>query len=277
MMNDLPRMIFDTVTQHIPQGAAWVPYAATGLVVVFGLILMLKGARLAPLMAACAFLGIGAVAASFAANSLATPVWPTIAIGGVIGFGIGLILFKIWLAILVAACFIGSSLTLYGVQVVSPYVRAYASQGYDAREAAVGVTLPAPGSVLAAAPTTPAELGQLWTYLVGNVPNFQRSILAIVASMGLAGILVGLLLPRASRAVFAATVGTFCVMVGLSAGLKELWPDALTWLIALGSKAWIPVGVIWLASLLHNYLDIRRKRPTKPIAEDAESAEVVAA
>jgi len=274
MMETWPKMILEALTQHIPQSAAWLPYASTGVLALLGLVLMAKGAKLAPLMAACAFATGGGLSGSYVAHWFSTPVWPTIGVGAAIGFGLGLVLFKLWLSILVAASFVVAALSFYGVKVVSPHLEGYTSQGYNAREPGIGVTLPMPGSTVAVAPSPQEELTHLWSYLTGRIPSFQTSFWAIVASTGLAGLLVGLLVPRVARALLASTLGLGCVLLAVVAGLKALWPEALGWLTTLGPWTWGVAAGVWTVSLLYNFVDLGGRRtvrrdPPEPVAKPA--------
>lgn len=260
-MDDLLKMIFDSVTQHIPHDAVWIAYAGTAGLALFGLLLLAKGAKLAPLMSALAFLGIGGIAGSFVAYWLGTPAWVTIGVAGVVGFGLGLVLFKVWLAVLVASCFVGCSLSLYGVKVLTPHLASYASSNYNVEDAAVGVTLPSPGGADTVSESTQAELGQIWSYLGSEVPSFLTSFWAIVISTGLAGLILGLLLPRFSRALLAATAGTFLFLTAVVAALGGTWPGAMEWIGSIGAWQWVIIVVIWGASLGYNLLDLRGKHP----------------
>lgn len=271
-MDALPQMIYDTVTQHIPDSTAWVPYVGTAVLALFGLLLMAKGAKLAPLLAACAFLGIGGIAGSFPAHWLGTPVWPTMAVTGVLGFILGLALFKFWLAVLLAGCFVAGSLSLYGVQVVSPHMTNYASRNYEPALGPVGVALAKPDAAVTLADSAQGELAQYWSYAASQVPGFQASFWAIAISTGLAGLALGLLLPRIARALFASTAGTLCLFVALTAVLKAGWPDALTWLHSLGAWGWGIVGAAWGVSLVYNLVDIRPKSPRTSSEDQPETA-----
>ncbi|MGD8451422.1 MAG: hypothetical protein PVJ57_06350 [Phycisphaerae bacterium] len=267
-MNDYLNMFFETAKQHIPESAVWMPQVGTGVLALVGLILMLRGGKLAPFVAACAFLGIGGLGGWYASAWIGTPLWPSVAVTGLIGLVLGLLLFRVWLGLLTGACFIAAALTVYGVRVVAPYIENYASQGYDAQAGLMGVSLADPGTLAASTGTRGAELAHLWSYLVSTVPAFQTNFWAITASTGLAGLLVGLLLPRLSRALFAATAGTFCMFLALVMALKVIWPSALAWLTTLGTWSWGIVAAVWLFSLLHNFFTMRRRHVRRKAAEE---------
>lgn len=256
------KQLLDTLLQHVPSGQAWVPYAGVAGVTLFGLVLMLRGARLAPLLAACLFLGAGAIGGSYAAAGFGLPLWPTMGAAGVIGFILGLAMFRFWLATLVGVCFAGAGLGVYGAQVLAPHILNYQSQGLGPQ-----VTIPEPGSPLAVQGTSPEELGKLWTHLSATVPNFQPSFFAIGIATLLAGFIFGMLLPTASRALFAATAGTFLVGCGVTAGLQSFAPAGLAWLQSNTGLSWSAVGVAWFAALIYNMVTCRTKRPGKVIDE----------
>jgi hypothetical protein len=260
------KQLLDTLLQHIPSGQAWVPYAGVAAVTLFGLVLLFRGARLAPLLAAVVFLGVGGVAGSFAANAFSLPKWPVIGAAGVVAFILGLALFRLWLAALVGVCFAGVGLGAYGLQVLAPHIATYQAQGIDANGEN---TLQPAGSALLEQASSPEELAKVWTYLSTQVPNFQVSFFAIAAATLLAGFIFGMLLPTASRALFAATTGTFLVGCGLTAGLQSFSPAALTWLQQNGTISWGIVGVTWLGSLLYNIFTCRSKRVVRVVDQSA--------
>ena len=278
-MEELLQMVYDAVTQHIPQSAEWIPFLGTGLLALFGLLLMAKGARLAPVMSALAFLGLGGIVGSFLSHAMATPIWPSIIIAAVIGFGLGFVLFKLWLAVLVAACFAGISLSLYSNNVISPHLGNYASWNLNVEESVLGVTLPDVNDAAVAAESSQAELGQLWKYFADVIPNFRLSFWAILLSTSLAGLLFGMFLPKASRALFAATAGSFCLLVAMTALLKAHWPASLDQLKALGVWGWVIVTVIWVISLIYNMHDLRmqRRKKTKNADEPAPAGKAATA
>lgn len=263
---------FDTVIKHIPANLAWTPLAATGLVLLVGLTLLMKGARLAPLVGALAFLVVAGAGGALVSRWIGTPLWPTLTLGGVAGFLLGLLFFRLWQAVLVAGCFAGASLLVYTLRIVSPHIDQYASQGFDASQGVTGITIPAEGSSVAAAGSIAAELEQLWGYLAARIPSFQTSLGAITISAGLAGLLFGLLLPRASRALFAATAGTVCCVLALSAGVKVLAPHVLAWLSPHGAWCWAAIGILWLLGFAHNLRDMRGPRTKPAPREEAPAA-----
>jgi hypothetical protein len=268
-MNTLFHDLLDTLTQHIPAQFGWLPALGAAIVAAFGLLVLIKGAKLAPFMTAGVFLLGGAVFGSFLANWYGFPVWPAMLGVGLVGVIIGLALFKVWLAVLVAACFIGGSLSFYGAKVLQPHIEAYESRGLTDSGL---VTLRDPGEVIAAPQVTAGEeLSGLWAYLSSAVPNFQRSFFAILIAAGLAGAACGLLVSRLSRALLAATAGVGIGFVGAFFLLQQFWPAGLQWLQSLGGWGWAILGGVWAASFVFNLADCRPSRPKKPADDEEET------
>jgi hypothetical protein len=262
--NDVARIVLETLTQHIPAEAAWVPLAALVGVTLVGLLMLTHGSRLAPFMSAVTFLAVGGIAGSFVSRWMATPVWPTIGAGCVVGLILGIAVFRVIQALLLASCFVLAGLAVYNVRVLAPHLMTYTSDGFDSvnqlvtlRDASGATEAAAPAAGIAAV----GELGKLWQYLGQHVPNFENTFWALVVSTGLAGLALGLLLPWVSRAIWAATIGTALFLAG-GAGLLQMFaPSVLASLQQLGQFGWLIVGAVWAASLLINLITGRRKRP----------------
>ena len=267
-MEELAQMIYSTVTQHIPQSEAWIPYVGTGLLGLVGLVIMLKGAKLAPAISTCLFIGLGAAGGAAVTHLLHTLFWPSVIVGTAAGLVLGLLFFRVWLAVLVATCFIGGSLSLYSAKVLAPYVGGYTSQNLAAGGSVLDVTVPQAGDAATVASSTWQEAQRFWGYLAEKVPSFQSSFWAIVLSTGLAGLVFGLLLPRPARALCAATFGTLCFFVGLTMVLKMAWPGAVAELSGFGAWLWVVVAGVWALSLVYNFLDVRRRRPARAPSGD---------
>jgi hypothetical protein len=262
-MEELLRMVVDALRQHIPQRAAWIPFVGIGVLGLSGLVLLVRGAKLAPVASGLAFLGLGGIGGAFVAQAVGVPAWPIAIVAAAVGLGLGLVLFKLWLAILVAVCFAGGGLTLYAAKAVSPHVGSYTSRNLEAEESVLGVALPEAGGAAAAAGSPWTELVEFWGYMSEEVPSFQTSFWAILLSTGLAGLILGLLLPKAARALCAATAGTFCLFVALTGLLKVVWPAALGQLKLLGVWGWVIVLVVWGLSLVGNWRNVRGRRAGK--------------
>ena len=254
--------LYETLTQHLklPEGYEWAPLAVIGLVTVFGLMLLLRGAKWAPGLAAVTFLGIGGCAGSFLSQAIGTPFWPTVGVVGVLGFVLGLVMFRFWQAILLATCFVIAGLSVYFVRALTPEVQNWIS----ATPQAGLITLRDPGTVVGENQSTAwTEFQSLWTHLDQNVPDFSPTTWTLVLSTGLAGLIFGLLLPGVSRALWAASLGTLFFGIGVTAVLSRFAPSALDWLKAHHEWAWGIVGIVWLLSLALNLVTGRHKKPEK--------------
>lgn len=266
--------ILAAAKQHIPEDAAWLPVACLAAVGLLGLLLFVKGARLAPAFVAILLLAAGGLAGTALAPHFGTPVLPTAAAAGVIGLTAGLVLFKLWLALLMAGIFVTGSLALYSAQMVIPRLPEFGAHGYVAEKGAMGVHLPE--SDAAALPDSNMPL-VFWHQASQTIPNFQTSVWAIVISTTLAGLLVGFLLPRFSRALFAATGGIFLMGFALFTLLKTFWPSAADWLLSLGAWGWVVLLSGWCLSLVVNFYDCRRRKIARRSEPEEESAPAVAA
>jgi hypothetical protein len=261
--------LFETLTEHLklPEGYEWAPLAGTCLIAGFGLVLLVRGAAWAPGLAALTFLGIGGWVGSFLASAIGSPFWPTTGVIGMLGFVLGLVMFRFWQAILLAACFVVAGLSVYFVRALHVEV----ANWHSASAIPGVVTLPPAGTVVGdGQPTSMAELSSLWSHLNDKVPNFATTFWALVSSTALAGLVFGLLLPRAARALWAASLGTALGGIGCTALLTQFAPGALAWLTADNARAWGIVGLVWVLSLAWNLATCRRRKsanaapPAKP-------------
>lgn len=254
--------LFETLTEHLklPDGYEWAPLAGCGLVTAFGLLLLLRGAKWAPWLAAVAFLGIGGGAGSFLANAIGTPLWPTAGVVGVLSFILGLVMFRFWQAVLLAGCFMVAGLSVYYVRVLTPEVRNWIS----ATPQSGAIVLPDAGTVVGDSRSgAMAEFKSLWSHLDQNVANFSTTTWTLLLATGAAGLIFGLLLPGVSRALWAASLGTFFFGIGITAALAHFAPSTLDWLKASHGWAWGIVGTVWLLSLALNLATGRRRKPAK--------------
>ena len=256
----------DALMQHIPEGSAWVPGCVALLAGVIGIILLLRGARLAQVFCVLGFVGIGLASGTPVAHSLGMPFWATAVALAVVGCAAGFFLFRFWLAIAMGACLAVVSLSVYGVRTAYPRLEDYTSHGYIAERGAVGVTLQEPGAVQTG-PGVEAQMGQLWQFLAKEIPGFQLSIWALAISTGLAGVAVGVFLPRITRALLAASAGTILAGMALWAGTTMFVPAAWEWLRGIGAWGWLIVGVVWVGSFLVNYRSVRKKKRKESAAE----------
>jgi len=261
--------IFKATIEHLklPDGYGWAPLAGTGIVIGFGLVLLARGAKWAPGLAALSFLAIGGLIGSFLARAIGTPFWPTVGIVGVLGFVLALVMFRLWQAILLASCFAIAGLSVYYVRGLYIEIDRWNSLAPEATE----ITLPTAGTVVGENRLTAMQgLSSLWTHLSQNVDGFQTTFWILVLSTGLAGLIFGLLLPRASRALWAASLGTMFFGIGTTALLMRFAPNILDWLQANHAWAWTIVGIVWLLSLAYNFKTCRRRKSEKK-AEQAKS------
>jgi uncharacterized membrane protein (Fun14 family) len=254
--------LLKAMTEHLklPEGYGWAPLVGIGLVTGFGLLLLLRGAKWAPGLAALTFLAVGGFAGWFLARAVGTPFWPTIGVAGVLGFVLGFVLFRFWQAILLASCFVIAELSVYYVR--SLYIEV--DRWNSLTPAATEITLPTAGTVVGEnRPTARQGLASLWTHLSQNVDGFQTTFWSLVLSTGLAGLIFGLLLPRVSRALWAASLGTMFFGIGTTGVLMRFAPGLLDWLRGHHTWAWGLVGLIWLLSLAYNLATCRQRTPDK--------------
>lgn len=263
--------LFKTLTERLklPDGYEWAPLVSFGLVTALGLLLLIRGARWAPAFAALAFLGIGAGAGSFLSHAIGTPMWPTVGVVGVVGFVLGLVMFRFWQAVLLASCFMIAGLSVYYVRVLTPEVQNWLS----ATPQSGVITLRDAGSVVGENHSTAlTEFKSLWTHLDQNVPDFAPTTWILLLSTGLAGLIFGLLLPGVSRALWAASLGTLFFGIGLTGALSRFAPGALDWLKTNHGWAWAIVGLIWMASLALNLATGRRQKASEQPKKSAPPA-----
>lgn len=258
-VSDLYSAGWKAVLEHLPAQQAGLTAAMFGLLCISGLTLLWRGAKLA---VPSIVIGIGlafAVLGIPLANWAATSIPLTSAICGVAGLILGGLLFRLWLSLIVAACFVVLSLGVYTDRVLSPHLHAYFSRNYDAQGGLV--TLPGDASGVAGAPPAGwAVMADVWQYLGQNVHQFQISFGAIALVMGVVGLLVGWKMPNFSRSVGAATLGTGATFVSLTFLLDRYWPSILAQLQSLGNAGWLIVAAVWLLSLWANYRSITPKK-----------------
>lgn len=275
-MNDVLSGFMQTLGTQIqlPTEWAWAfPVGAAGLGL-FGLVMLLNGARLARAMTAGSLLLVGGAAGLWLSEVIATPKLPTMLVAGVVGLLVGLGLFRLWLAGLMAGSFVLIGLTCYTGTVLWPHLTQYTTAGLSAETQEV--TLPAAGTVTdQAQKSLSAEWQRFTGYLAEHVPNLNASVGAIVISTALAGLIFGLLLPRTSRAVLASTVGTVCIAFAVAGILKVFWPDAFAYLANSSAGTWVGLGIMWLASFVLNLVRCKDKKAAAAKDEDGPAAVVL--
>lgn len=259
-----------TLQQHVPGNLNWVPVASAGGVALIGLILLWKGARLAPFIAGLAVLTAGLGGGAAIAGSFHTPLVPTLVTTGLVGFVLGMMLFRLMQAAFLAACLVGVALSIYYVRDLSGHLHNYTSSNLTGTD----VTLLEPGQA-AIGQTITQRAADIWQYLGQQVPNFHANFWTLVVATGLTGLLLGWLLPRVTRAACASTFGVGLLFVGAASALQmqspEMFNQAQQWTAAnMGPWSWAPLGLLWLGGLVHNFRQGRKTATAHPA--DAEPA-----
>lgn len=258
-------IVLELARNYVPSEYSYAPHGVCGALSLGSLFVLWRGARMISFIVTMLFIGGGLVAGHNVAFQFSLPLWPITALGGALGLAFGALLSKLWLAILLAACFATLSFSVYAYQVIGPQMSDYYSEAESISQFHVpsekdGLISKANGA------------GQFWDYLVANVPQVRLSIGAVLLSGAIAGLVIGLLLPKTSKAIAAATTGTLILAGGLY-GLAYFYKQAHQ----LKEWGWWPLGVVggvWLISLLVNILDQRPAKAQKsdPDPEDGEPA-----
>jgi hypothetical protein len=251
--------------QYIPVQYAYAPHAACGLIALSSLYVLWRGARLIPIISTVAFIGVGLVSGHQIALHFSLPLWPITALGGAVGLALGAMLVKLWLALLLAVCFATISLGIYSFKVVGPHFEDF-RQGEDFNTDPQFVIPSTSGEAPSA-----GDPQQFWQYLQEHVPQVQLSIGAVLLSGALAGLVIGLALPKTSRAIAAATSGSITLAAALYGGAYFFRQDEM-----VRSWGWYPLaglGAVWLISLGMNMADQRIAKSKKPAAKEPDEAE----
>jgi hypothetical protein len=280
-MTELLDMFRETVAQHLAHTATWIPVAMAGALALLALVLLVKGGRLVPLLAGLALAGLGMAGGPFLVRLVGTPLWATLAVAGVCGLLLGLLLFRVWLAFAVAGVFALAGLSLYTVKTISPHLRGYSSWGLaqetPGSDVLYAVTIPDAAAAQSASNLPAAGAARLWAYLLAVVPGFRTSLVAITLSTGLAGLIFGILLPRVARAFLGATLGTLLLLQAVGLVVNTVWTAGLQYLQVVGLHGWLTaVGGVWLASLLANLYDLRTRSAERPAEPEGETEGQVA-
>lgn len=234
---------------RLPDGMGWLPIASATAVAAAGVLFLVRGAKWAPGIVALGFLALGGFGGYQLGLQIGVPTWLSGAIGGGVAAVIGVAFFRFWQASALAVSVMLISFGVYFAHSLSPAVSTWISpQADDAL-----VTLQPAGAVVGEnAPSVADKLSSLWTHLSASVPNFQLTLGAVLAASGLAGLVFGLLLPRASRALWAATIGTLLLGAGSVAVLQQASPAALDWLSNLGTWSWGVIVLVWALAFVYN-------------------------
>lgn len=250
--------VLDAVRQHLPAGADWAPLAIAVAVLLLGLVVVLRGARLAPVLSACVFMAGGCLAAPLVTAYTGLPTLPLMIIGGTLGLVIGIVLFRLWFALVVALSMIAATLGFYTAQTVIPSIEDFNVRGLQAASDVLIVTLPdAPAPGASSWFALPPELLQ---YLNQQHPSLGLNAAAIALASGAAGLFLALLLPKTARALWAATVGTLLFVPSAYFVLAGVWQTGADW---LGRYPLVVAAIVWSASLLINLADVLEWHPLK--------------
>lgn len=266
-LNSVFRSLVDAVSQHVPAAAGWLPAAAVTGLGLMGLLILLRGARLAPALAGLGFAALGAAGGAFLSKAVALPLWPSVVCTGLLGGLVGVLLFRLWLAVFLSLALTFAGASVYYVRVLTPYVAGYTSEGWNPQ-----TNLNSLGSAAAeqrGSASAAEELLQFWGYLSQSVPGFTNTAGGIVGISGVLGLLLALLFPWAARSLWAALVGTGLLALFAFLCLQHLWPSALVWLASIRSWNWAILAALALASFAYNLRCGRRPHPVRPPAAAA--------
>jgi len=261
----LPKDAWELVLNSLPTGAEWMPLAGVGIIAGVGLVVLLKGARLAPGLTSLVFALVAGTAAGKLAPMFSLPVWPVAIIAGAIGVALALSLFRVWFAILVGLCFAGTSLGFYASQTLVDPINKYLAQGLDPKTGKV--SLPNTATAINPEAAVQEHLANLWTTLQKDHPSLNVNLSVIAAATCIGGFVFALLLPKAARSIVAASVGTAIFMPAAFGLLQAFWKPGAD---AIAPHLAIITAAVWGLSLLANMLDVREKRAKKSAETDSE-------
>lgn len=251
--------VLDAVRQQLqlPAGAAWAPPVIAAVVALAGLLFMLRGARMAPALAAAFFLSVGCAVGPLLASQTEMPVLPAVIVCGTLGLVLGIVLFRVWFALLVGLSVMTACLGFYTAQTVFPLIEEFHTRGLQLGDGTPLVTLPDAAPEHAGAAYFPPELAD---YLHEKHPNLGTHAILVALVSGAAGLLFALLMPKTARSLWAATVGTLLFLPAVYVVLASTWEPGADW---IGRYPALVAAVLWSLSLLINLADVlgwRRKR-----------------
>ena len=125
-MHELIDIPLDALQSHLASGDTRYPIMICISVAVAGLILMARGARLTPFLAATVLTVVGWFIGAASATATGLPYWPSTMVGGAIGLILGVVLVRFWVALLLSGVFAGIGLTVYAINVLPPHLKEYA-------------------------------------------------------------------------------------------------------------------------------------------------------
>ncbi len=249
----------------LPAEYAWAPSAGLAVLTLLGLIMLARGAQWAPGLAGMLFGVLFGGVGTALAGKVGLPPVPTGLVAGVVGLGAGFMLFKLLQALIMSACLAVLAVGVYYARVLTPEVHNWLSRGVQGAE----LTLPAAGTVVGDGPHWSVELNSLWTHLTGAVPQFQMTLFGLIAVLGLAGFVLGWLLPALSRALWAATLGTTLVGIGVFGLLGQYAGSTFESLRANPNAVLGALGGLWLLAFGWNLFCTRRRKPRAAAEDDA--------
>lgn len=262
--------LMNTLRTSLNADWAWAPTVLLAMAALFGVAVLGRGAKIVPTIA------VGAVAtlaawAGFRFSPDAIQPWISALITGAVGGVLGIVFMRFWIAALVSALFVSAAVGVYGYQLNRTHqdlLHEFDSRNFDAENglATLRAVEAEGGSAVAEGWLT--QIGDFWTYLGANIPSFQNMFLAITILTSIAGLVFGILLPGASRAVWSATIGTLLCGAGAVGLCQMYWPAAYNWMMSQDRGAWFLVGGVWTASFIYNWMQTRKRK-----AKDADGAE----
>lgn len=250
--------------QHIPAEVMGQTVPLGIVILGFGVLVSVLGARLVRPVLTLALGLAGALAAYRFAHHLDVPVPVTIIVTGILVGGLGFWLHRFWVGIIVSLLASSVALSVFGYYQVLPELNEYV-QTHPGSITSLSIgefTLPDPaeqGSYSRPSPKTWAK--DFWAHLTASQINVDKKIAVIGAGAAIIGLFLGLLATRGALIVCTALIGTSMVASGLTLIATTVSPEAYA--SALNRPQLL--GGAWLgllcASLIIQALLSRRPKP----------------
>lgn len=209
----------EVMTQTVPMGI---------VILGFGVVLSVMGARLVRPVLTFGLGLAGALAAYRFAYLIDVPVPVTIIATGLIVGGIGFWLHRLWVGIIVAMLASSVALSVFGYYRVLPELDHYAqTHPSSITSTATGeFTLPDPVQQVAYGQPSPKTWAKdFWAHLTASQLDVDKKIAVIGAGAALFGLLLGLLATRGALIVCTALIGTSMVASGLTLIATSVSPE----------------------------------------------------